>query len=96
MRWLTIRLRARRINQISMSRLRAKFMRHCNPTEDNEQQADLCAQFEMRRRRVTASDLKAIRNAKGCSGCDWQSLEEKLESTRIQRILGWGDMKNET
>lgn len=88
MRWLTIRLRARRIHQIAMHRLREKFMQHCKPTEDNEQQADLCAQFEMRRRRITAQDVKEIRTAKKYGG-DWQKLEEMLESTRVQRILGW-------
>lgn len=88
MRWLIIRLRARRINNIALSRLRSKYMRHLKPTDDNEQQADLCAQFEMRRRRVTARDVKLVREARKL-GKDWQELSEKLESTRVQRILGW-------
>lgn len=90
MRWLRVRLRARRINQIAMSRLRAKYMRHLKPTEDNEQQADLCAQFEMRRRKVTAEDMKLLRQVKKLKGdCDWYRLREELEATRVQRILGW-------
>lgn len=88
MRWLTVRLRARRINRIAESRLREKYMRGLEPTEDNEQQADLCAQFEMRRRRITTQDMKEIRAAKKYGG-DWEKLSEMLESTRIQRILGW-------
>ena len=87
-RWLTIRLRARRIHQISMHRLREKYMQHCKPTDDNEQQADLCAQFEMRRRRITAQDVKMIREARRV-GYDWLDLSDKLERTRIKRILGW-------
>lgn len=88
MRWLIVRLRARRINRITMSRLREKYMRDLEPTDDNEQQADLCAQFEMKRRRVTAEDIKLVREAKRLK-CDWQGLSEHLESTRVQRILGW-------
>lgn len=88
MRWLTVRLRARRINRIVESRLREKYMENLEPTEDNEQQADLCTQFEMRRRRITAKDGKLIREVRKMKG-DWERLEERLESTRIQRILGW-------
>lgn len=88
MRWLTVRLRARRINRIAESRLREKYMENLEPTEDNEQQADLCTQFEMRRRRITAEDRKQVLRAKKLKG-DWERLEERLESTRIQRILGW-------
>ena len=68
MRWLNVRLRARRINRIAMSRLREKYMRGLEPTDDNEQQADLCAQFEMRRRKVMAEDIKLVRKVK-CLGC---------------------------
>lgn len=89
MRWLTIRLRARCINRIAEYRLREKYMENLEPTDDNEQQADLCTQFEMRRRRITAEDSKLVRAAKRCGKVDWERLEERLESTRIQRILGW-------
>lgn len=88
MRWLTVRLRARRINNIALSRLRAQYMRHLKPTDDNEQQADLCAQFEMKRRRLTAEDVKLVREARR-SGADWRELRQELEHTRIYRILGW-------
>ena len=89
MKWLIVRLRARHINQITMSRLRAKFMQHCQPTDDNEQQADLCAQFEMRRRRVIVRDVKLIREADKIDHSVGKELREQLESTRVQRILGW-------
>lgn len=90
MRWLTVRLRARRINQIAMHRLREKYMQHLKPTDDNEQQADLCAQFEMRRRKITAQDVKMIREIKRlCGDIQARKLSDELEVTRVQRILGW-------
>jgi hypothetical protein len=89
MRWLRICLRARRIRQITESRLRELYMRNLEPTDDNEQQADLLTQFEMKRRRVTSEDIKLVRGAKRVGGVDWQRLKEKLERTRVQRILGW-------
>lgn len=92
-RRLTVRLRARRINRIAESRLREKYMTGLEPTEDNEQQADLCAHFEMRRRRVMAQDIKFILYVKrnGIEGEFLKVVTKELESTRIQRILGWGD-----
>jgi hypothetical protein len=81
MRWLRVHLRARRINKLAQSRLREKYMRGLERTDDNEQQADLCVQFEMKRRSVQAQDVRKI-------GCDWQKLNRQLDRTRTGRILG--------
>lgn len=92
MRWLTVRLRAGRIRKITESRLTEKYMRSLEPSDDNEWQAGLCVQFEMRRRKITVQDIKFIRYVK-CHGVkgefDLEQLRNELESTRIQRILGW-------
>lgn len=94
MRWLTVRLRARRINNIRVLRLMIWYLEKwqdnhkVQPSSDEEQQASLLAEFEIIRRRVTAHDVKRIREARKLN-LDWHRLEEKLESTRIQRILGW-------
>jgi hypothetical protein len=89
MKWLRVRLRAKRIKRITESRLRELYMINLEPTDDNEQQADLITQFEMKRRKVTSQDIKLVREARRVGVVDWQELEERLESTRIQRILGW-------
>ncbi len=87
MKWLRAHLRARRINKLAQSRLRKKYMRGLEVTDDNEQQADLCAQFAMITRRIKVEDVKLVREARKL-GLDWQSLSKQLDSTRLQRILG--------
>lgn len=81
-KWLTVRLRAHRINNIRRSRLVHLALGRYSDDENAEQKADLCAQINIR--------SKAIRTAMKFGG-DIQAhkMREHLEGTRLQRILGW-------